>query len=48
MLKATSDTFQGIDGLKEKIEYKDDKAIEALEKESAKMLESQGYKEVSK
>ncbi|ALU77449.1 TPA: YehR family lipoprotein [Listeria monocytogenes] len=77
MLKATSDKFQGIDGLKEKIEYKDDKAIETLEvdytkissedmnkipgmssngdtskgismEESAKMLESQGYKEVSK
>ncbi|EHM7943817.1 YehR family lipoprotein [Listeria monocytogenes] len=77
MLKATSDKFQGIDGLKENIEYKDDKAIETLEvdytkissedmnkipgmssngdtskgismEESAKMLESQGYKEVSK
>lgn len=71
--KETSDKFQNIDGLKEKIEYKDDKAIETIEvdytkiasedmnkipgmasgdaskgismKESAKLLESQGYKE---
>ncbi|EAC4531818.1 YehR family lipoprotein [Listeria monocytogenes] len=73
LLKETSDKFQNIDGLKEKIEYKDDKAIETIEvdytkiasedmnkipgmasgdaskgismKESAKLLESQGYKE---
>ncbi|EAC3452400.1 DUF1307 domain-containing protein [Listeria monocytogenes] len=73
LLKETSDKFQNIDGLKEKIEYKDDKAIETVEvdytkiasedmnkipgmasgdaskgismKESAKLLESQGYKE---
>ncbi|EIO9132765.1 YehR family lipoprotein [Listeria monocytogenes] len=73
LLKETSDRFQNIDGLKEKIEYKDDKAIETIEvdytkiasedmnkipgmasgdaskgismKESAKLLESQGYKE---
>ncbi|HAO6469052.1 TPA: YehR family lipoprotein, partial [Listeria monocytogenes] len=72
LLKETSDKFQNIDGLKEKIEYKDDKAIETIEvdytkiasedmnkipgmasgdaskgismKESAKLLESQGYK----
>ncbi|EAG9291416.1 TPA: YehR family lipoprotein [Listeria monocytogenes] len=73
LLKETSDKFQNIDGLKGKIEYKDDKAIETIEvdytkiasedmnkipgmasgdaskdismKESAKLLESQGYKE---
>ncbi|EAC8501144.1 DUF1307 domain-containing protein [Listeria monocytogenes] len=73
LLKETSDKFQNTDGLKEKIEYKDDKAIETIEvdytkiasedmnkipgmasgdasqgismKESAKLLESQGYKE---
>ncbi|EAC5198328.1 DUF1307 domain-containing protein [Listeria monocytogenes] len=73
LLKETSDKFQNIDGLKERIEYKDDKAIETIEvdytkiasedmnkipgmasgdaskgismKESAKLLESQGYKE---
>ncbi|EAG9432631.1 DUF1307 domain-containing protein [Listeria monocytogenes] len=73
LLKETSDKFQNIDGLKEKIEYKDDKAIETIEvdytkiasedmnkipgmatgdapkgismKESAKLIESQGYKE---
>ncbi|EKB5972543.1 YehR family lipoprotein [Listeria monocytogenes] len=73
LLKETSDKFQNIDGLKEKIEYKDDKTIETIEvdytkiasedmnkipgmasgdaskgismKESAKLLESQGYKE---
>ncbi|ENA7833977.1 YehR family lipoprotein [Listeria monocytogenes] len=73
LLKETSDKFQNIHGLKEKIEYKDDKAIETIEvdytkiasedmnkipgmasgdaskgismKESAKLLESQGYKE---
>ncbi|EAD0587954.1 DUF1307 domain-containing protein [Listeria monocytogenes] len=73
LLKETSDKFQNIDGLKEKIEYKDDEAIETIEvdytkiasedmnkipgmasgdaskgismKESAKLLESQGYKE---
>ncbi|RJZ04917.1 putative lipoprotein YehR [Listeria monocytogenes] len=73
LLKETSDKFQNIDGLKEKIEYKDDKAIETIEvdytkiasedmnkipgmasgdaskgismKESAKLLEFQGYKE---
>ncbi|EAD4105195.1 DUF1307 domain-containing protein, partial [Listeria monocytogenes] len=37
MLKATSDKFQGIDGLKEKIEYKDDKAIETLEVDYTKI-----------
>ncbi|MBC2039005.1 YehR family lipoprotein [Listeria marthii] len=73
-LKESSDKFQGVEGVKESIEYKDDKAIETLEidyekadakeltklpgfaasgdiekgismEESAKMLESQGFKE---
>lgn len=37
MLKETSDKFQDIDGLKEKIEYKDDKAIETIEVDYTKI-----------
>ncbi|EHY61882.1 putative lipoprotein [Listeria monocytogenes FSL J1-208] len=76
-LKEISDKFQGVEGVKQGLEYKDDKVIETLEidyektnakeliklpgfaasgdieggismKESSKMLESQGYKEVKK
>ncbi|EFR86043.1 YehR, partial [Listeria monocytogenes FSL F2-208] len=37
LLKETSDKFQNIDGLKEKIEYKDDKAIETIEVDYTKI-----------
>ncbi|HAA9907728.1 TPA_asm: hypothetical protein GIM27_13440, partial [Listeria monocytogenes] len=37
LLKETSDKFQNIDGLKEKIEYKDDKAIETIEVDYTKV-----------
>nr|WP_221630456.1 YehR family lipoprotein [Listeria farberi] len=37
VLKATSEKFQGIEGLKESIEYKDDKAIETLEVDYTKI-----------
>ncbi|EDK4069390.1 hypothetical protein GGC09_11755, partial [Listeria monocytogenes] len=37
LLKETSDKFQNIDGLKGKIEYKDDKAIETIEVDYTKI-----------
>ncbi|MBC1366418.1 YehR family lipoprotein [Listeria innocua] len=37
MLKETSEKFQNIEGLKESIEYKDDKAIETLEVDYTKI-----------